>query len=101
MDAIRTDVDQLVLVRLRVTRQHVPKLSRLTSDDLLLREPSDFAVRNPPETIFGDFGSHVPMLRVNDEVRVLIIEFVKVIVRLQRIMSLDKAYIWRDKHLHS
>jgi hypothetical protein len=101
MDAIRTDIDQLVSVRLRVTRQHVPKLFRLTSDNLLSREPSDFAVRYPPKTIFRDSSSHVPMLRVNDEVRVLILEFVEVIVGLQRIMSSDKAYIWNDKHLHS
>jgi hypothetical protein len=68
MDAVRTDIKQLVFVRLRVTRQHVSELSRLTSDDLLSREASDFTVRNPPQTIVGDSSSHVPMLRMYDEV---------------------------------
>ena len=84
VNLVRADLGQLVLIRLRVTRKHLLKLLRLSFKHFIAGEARDFSVRDTPKSIFTNACSHVPVLRMNDEVGVSESKLVKVIVCLLR-----------------
>lgn len=65
---IRTEVDDSVLVLVRVTRQHDLELFWLPLDQLFVRETVFLSVSDTPQTVFADSCCHEPMLGMYNKV---------------------------------
>lgn len=53
-----------------MSRQHFLELPRLPFAELFGRQPWQFAVRDAVQAVRANLGRHVPVLRVDDEIRV-------------------------------
>lgn len=82
MDAIWAEVDNLVLVWVRVSRQEGLKLGLLALAEFFIRQARKVAVRDAVQTVLADSRRHVPVLWVDDEVGVVPFVRREVVVRL-------------------
>lgn len=82
VDLVRADVGNLVLVWFRMSGEHGFILPRLTLEIFFSSEPGYFSVRDPPESVCADPGSHEPVFRMDDEVCIVPAKLMKVVIYL-------------------
>lgn len=100
---IRIQVDDLVLIRLRVPGQDLLPAPRLTGNVFLLGEARDITIRYTVKSVMGDARRHVPVCRVDDKVAIPVVVALEVVVHLVIISSVlvlqmksRGSYIRRD-----
>lgn len=81
---IWADVRKAIFPWLWVSRENFFVSHFLALDILFAIEPRYFGVGDPVEAVVGDFGDHMPVCRMDDEVAVPVIVLVEIVVHLSR-----------------
>lgn len=84
---IRIQVDNLILIRLRVPGQDLFPEPRLTGNIFLLGETRDITIRYTVKSVLGDARRHVPVCRMDDKVAIPVVVALEVVVHLVIISS--------------
>lgn len=82
MNFVGAEIDDAVILRGGVARQHLSPFFLLCRKQLIFAKCSGYTIADAPDSILGDSRCHVPVLWVYDKVRVLVAKFVEVVVHL-------------------
>ena len=82
MEFIRAGTGELVVSRFGVAWQDLLKPGWLTGEIFLVGQPPYITVRYSPQSITSDSSGHVPIVLVNNEIRIPITELVEIIIYL-------------------
>jgi hypothetical protein len=82
MELIRAGTGELVVSRLGIPRQNLLEPRWLTSKVFFIGKAPFVAIGHSPQSVVGDPSGHVPVVLVDDEIRIPISEFLEIIVDL-------------------
>lgn len=82
VNPIRTDIEESVASRLWIAWQHTLVFCGLIGDYLFGGEFCVFPIGHTPESVFCNFGRHVIVFGMDDEIYIVVAEFVEGIVDL-------------------
>ena len=108
MHLVWTDVGHLIVAWFWCTWQDLLESHGLSFDQLLPRQTGLITVRHSPQSVVCETGSHVPILWMDDKLRVDVAELLEVIVYLiivnrnarRQVVGVGKALFLLDFHLH-
>lgn len=81
VDLVRAEVPDIVLARLGRAGNELPVLPRLPLEHLFTREIALFSVRDAEHPIIGDLSDHGEVVRVDDKVGSIPVEFLELRVK--------------------
>ena len=82
MHLVRTNIGDVVLIWFRLTRQNLLEAHRQTLFVLCLGKAGYVPVAHAPHAVLCNFGSHVPVFGMDDEVDILVAKPFEVVIDL-------------------